>query len=64
MFQFLEERYRRLPSDALGSLLGDLQLDEDGKPFDPAMAEEWDRAVASAQQEQRPRIVEPQRRAS
>ena len=50
MFRFLEERYFRLPSDALGGLLGEMQLTEDGQPYDPAIVEEWDRAVQSVEQ--------------
>ena len=53
MFEFLDGRYKQSPSDALGSLLGDLQVDEDGEPFDPAMAAEWDRAVASSEKNSR-----------
>ena len=47
MFQFLEDRYRRLPSDELGNLLGEMQLAQDGQPFDPAVGEDWDKAVAT-----------------
>lgn len=45
MFQFLEDRYNRLPSDDLGNLLGELTLQRDGKPNDPAVVAEWERAV-------------------
>ena len=48
MVQFLEARYDRLPSDALGTLLGELTLQADGKPADPAVDADWDRAVESA----------------
>lgn len=45
MVQFLESRYDRLPSDALGSLLGELALQADDRPADLAIEAEWDRAV-------------------
>ena len=52
MFRFLEARYFRLPSDALGNLLGEMQLTEDGLPFDQAIVKfdqaivkEWNSAV-------------------
>jgi hypothetical protein len=48
MFRFLEDRYFRLPSDDLGGLLGELSLQEDGKPGDPAIMKDWERAVAAA----------------
>lgn len=53
MFEFLDERFRKLPSDALGALLGELQLASDGEPFDPAVAEEWDHAVTTVEQQSR-----------
>ncbi len=45
MVQFLEDRYERLPSDALGALLGELAIQADGRPADPAVDAEWNRAV-------------------
>jgi len=54
MFRFLEDRYFRMPSDALGNLLGELQLAADGKPFDSAIIAEWDKAVESVQRESGP----------
>jgi hypothetical protein len=51
MFRFLPERYPKLPSDALGNLLGELQLAPDGRPFDSAVIAEWDKAVGSVEQE-------------
>jgi hypothetical protein len=48
MFLFLEERYLRLPSDGLGTLLGELRILEDGGPADPAIKEEWQRALSMA----------------
>ncbi len=50
MFRFLEERYVRLRSDALGALLGELTLAADGRPFVGAIAAEWNKAVDSVQQ--------------
>jgi hypothetical protein len=47
MFLFLEKRYFRLPSDDLGALLGELTILDDGSPADPAVAQEWARAVQS-----------------
>ena len=46
MFAFLEDRYKRLPSDELGALLGELSLTiwQDGEPGDPAIKAEWERA--------------------
>jgi hypothetical protein len=63
MFRFLEDRYRRLPSDVLGGLLGEMQLAEDGEPFDPAIRKEWDDAVAASESTRSIRVV-PQRKAS
>lgn len=48
MFQFLEDRYLRLPSDALGGLLGELALQDDGLPADPAIVADWERAMEQA----------------
>ena len=38
---FLEAYFERTESDDVGSLLGDLQILEDGKSSDPAAWEEW-----------------------
>jgi hypothetical protein len=48
MVQFLDERFSRLPSEALGQLLGEMTLLQDGRPADPAIIAEWDRAVEIA----------------
>ena len=64
MFRFLDDRYKRLPSDALGGLLGEMQLDTDGLPFDPAIEEEWDSAVEAAQRAHDSSMTEPLRKAS
>lgn len=53
MVHFLDERHRRLPSEALGGLLGELSLQvwADGTPADPGVTAEWERAVDKAEQE-------------
>ncbi len=38
---FLEGYFERTKSDDIGSLLGDLQLADDGTTFDPAVWDEW-----------------------
>ncbi len=48
MVQFLEDRYDRLPFDALGGLLGELNSLPDGTPADPAVNAEWEQALAKA----------------
>jgi hypothetical protein len=48
MSLFLERQYERTKSDDIGALLGDLQLAEDGKPFDPAAWDEWLKSVEQA----------------
>jgi hypothetical protein len=55
MVHFLEERYKQLPSDDLGALLGDLSLDiwDDGTPGDPALAAQWERALSLAEEDMR-----------
>jgi len=45
MRRFLEGYYERTNSDDVGSLLGDLQLCQDGGTFDPAAWEDWMDAV-------------------
>ncbi len=54
MFRFLEDRYSRLPSDVLGTILSDLSLGiwADGAPGDPAVIAEWERAVAAIDEAQ------------
>ena len=64
MFRFLEDRYRRLPSDALGGLLGEMQLAEDGEPFDPAIGKEWDDAVTAVEATRSINVVTTHRKAS
>ena len=41
MSLFLEKYYQRTQSDEIGSLLGDLQILEDGKTADPAAFIDW-----------------------
>jgi len=62
MFRFLNARYEEFPSDQLGALLGEMQLAADGKPFDPAIAEQWNRIAGESRQSLRPHPVEQQRR--
>jgi hypothetical protein len=45
MVAFLNERYSRLPSDALGQLSGEMTMLADGSPADRAIIAEWNRAV-------------------
>jgi hypothetical protein len=46
MFAFLEDRYRRGPSDEFGGLLGSLSLLPSGSSADPAMQHDWAAAIA------------------
>ncbi len=48
MFLFLDERFSRLPSEGWGQLLGEMTPLQDGRPADPAIIAEWDRAVEIA----------------
>ena len=41
MYMFLDDYYDTVPSDDLGSLLGDLQLFPDGGTYDPAAWGDW-----------------------
>lgn len=41
MYKFLEKYYELTKADGVGVLLGSMALDEDGKPMDPAMWDEW-----------------------
>ncbi len=45
---FLEDRYSRLPSYELGSLLGEMNLLNYGYPAGPAIKAKWERAVSKA----------------
>ena len=38
---FLDDYFKRTRSEDIGSLLGDLQQSDDGKPFDPAAWDDW-----------------------
>ena len=51
MVKFLEDRYEQMPSDALGGLLGELNLLPDGTPADPAVSADWDRALGKVDRE-------------
>lgn len=46
MVAFLEREYRLTGSDDLGALLGELQLMEDGKPFDQGAWADWLSAIS------------------
>ena len=48
MFIFLKEAWKRINSDGLAMILGDMSLLEDGTPADPAVVEDWKSAVARA----------------
>src|SRR5262245_32663247 len=48
MYIFVAELYARAELDQLGGILGGMSLLEDGKPADPAMWNDWLRAVAKA----------------
>jgi len=45
MYAFLADRWERLPSRALGTLLSEMSLLADGGPADPAIREDWERAI-------------------
>ena len=49
MLAFLEAHYNRVQSDAIGSLLGDMSLLEDGGTADPAVWQEWLNACTDAE---------------
>jgi hypothetical protein len=49
MFVFLDQYYERTGrSPELGALLGELQLNRDGRPFDPAAWDDWLAAINKA----------------
>ena len=45
MFFFLEDFYEKTKSDELGGILGTLAMLEDGRPADPAIWNEWVKAI-------------------
>jgi hypothetical protein len=45
VFEFLDTIYFRTHPDDLGGILGSMQLDEDDRPMDDAMSEDWLEAV-------------------
>lgn len=47
MFYFLKQFYKRGPSDEIGNLLSFMSL-VDGRPADPAFAQDWKEAVEYA----------------
>ena len=48
MYAFLEQHFRLTNSDDLCALLGSMSLLPDGKPADPAVAQDWQDAIAKA----------------
>lgn len=58
MISFLEKYYERTASDDIGALLGDLQLDEDGSPFDPAVLEDWNGSIVKVLSQNKTRGVQ------
>ena len=49
MFVFLDQYYERTGrTPELGTLLGELQLNREGRPFDPAAWDDWLAAVSEA----------------
>lgn len=50
MLAFLEDYYERTNSDDIGALLGDLQMDENNVPFDPAVVNDWQIAINKVRQ--------------
>lgn len=49
MFAFLENRYRLTESDDLGALLGSMSLLPGGGTADPAIWEDWLKAIKDAE---------------
>ena len=48
MYSFLDAHYQRSKADDVGALLGSMSLLRDGSPADPAVASDWQAAVAAA----------------
>lgn len=48
MFEYLKALYDRTQSDELGGLLGGMCFLEDGSPADPAVWDDWERAIKKA----------------
>jgi hypothetical protein len=45
MFSFLEKQYALTKADDIGALLGGMSLLQDGGTADPAMWEDWEKAI-------------------
>jgi hypothetical protein len=45
MYYFLEDIWKRTNSEGLANLLSDMSLLPDGSPADPALTNDWQRAV-------------------
>lgn len=52
MYSFLAELYSKYEFDQLGGLLGSMSLLSDGSPADPAVWEDWLRAIEKAKADQ------------
>ena len=48
MYYYLEDLYKLTGSDEIGGMLGYMALLEDGMPADPAVTEDWAKAVERA----------------
>lgn len=48
MFRFLEAYFERTGSDEVALLLGDMAINEDGRPMDPTARDGWLTAVGEA----------------
>jgi hypothetical protein len=48
MFYFLDQRYEKIKENALASLLGDMSTLSDGGPADPAIENNWRKAIEFA----------------
>lgn len=51
MYYYLQNYYQLTGSDEIGGMLGYMAILEDGSPADPAVREDWAKAVARARQD-------------
>jgi hypothetical protein len=58
MVRFLEDYYERTGADDVGALLGELALQRDGEPADPAVRADWARAVQTVLARHAPRTTD------
>ena len=61
MYSFLADHYRRSETEEMGALLGSMSLLPDGKPADPAIAEDWAEAVRRATSDGVDAMLDPKR---